>query len=462
MARTYNRGMDRSARVLVVDDSEDVRELYKLVLVAEGYEVATAGDGERGFQTARTWRPDLIVLDVVMPCMDGLQLLLKLRSDLPPPIPPVILCSGFDLTEQEALRRGAAAFLRKPIDVEDLLGAVTGALEGRAVTETIVGQQHDRAAVARQRVLAAARERVDRLEKQGVPSMKTFEVLAHAKIATVAAYLAIPRGALALVRDRKLSVLAATDDAALPIGFDLGHALPQAYEVLETGSSLLLPDASAHPYAAVARALGGIRFFAGVPLIMDGGTPVGVICVFDPGPRRIDTEELAALQLFGRRGSDILVRFAALGDATRLIRHGEGVVVNEVFEQLLDAELRILARKGGAMELAVVDVSDVNSVSAAITRAPHRERLMAGALGSARVAVYKRSLDGSATAQLAALLDELRKDNVVCEVGVVDVLGSGVRGLDARDLVYIASTALDRSIEHGGELRRVVIEERAG
>ena len=73
-------------------------------------------DGEDALQKIRRERPDLLVLDVVMPRMDGLELLLKMRSDLAPPIPPAILVSGFDLTEAEALRRGAERFLPKPVD----------------------------------------------------------------------------------------------------------------------------------------------------------------------------------------------------------------------------------------------------------------------------------------------------------------------------------------------------------
>ena len=68
-----------------------------------------------GFAKAKATRPDLILLDLIMPGMDGLEFLTLLRSDLAPPIPPAILCSGFELTEEEALRRGALMFVRKPV-----------------------------------------------------------------------------------------------------------------------------------------------------------------------------------------------------------------------------------------------------------------------------------------------------------------------------------------------------------
>src|SRR5262245_26796283 len=98
---------DRRMRILVVDDSEDIRDSFCLVLEEDGYEVLTASSGQEAIDKTRASRPDLILLDLVMPGMDGLEVLTRLRSDLAAPIPPTILCSGFDLTEEEALRRGA-------------------------------------------------------------------------------------------------------------------------------------------------------------------------------------------------------------------------------------------------------------------------------------------------------------------------------------------------------------------
>src|SRR5438270_3324882 len=127
-----------------------------MILAATGYDVITAEDGLAGFEAARREQPDVILLDVVMPVMDGLELLLKLRSDLLPPLPPVILCSGFDLTEDEALRRGAARFLRKPVETADLLEAVRDALARRTPPSDAIRRQHEHAAAGRRQVLDAA------------------------------------------------------------------------------------------------------------------------------------------------------------------------------------------------------------------------------------------------------------------------------------------------------------------
>jgi two-component system, OmpR family, sensor histidine kinase VicK len=115
--------------ILLVDDSDELLESCKLILETAGYSVRTALNGEEAFVQIRNDRPDLVLLDVVMPRMGGLELLLKLRSDLPPPLPPIILWSGSDLTEEEALRRGAVGFMQKPVARGDLLSGVGRVLE---------------------------------------------------------------------------------------------------------------------------------------------------------------------------------------------------------------------------------------------------------------------------------------------------------------------------------------------
>jgi CheY-like chemotaxis protein len=445
-------------RILVIDDSVDLRELYEMLFTGEGYEVQSASEALRGFERARNWRPDVILLDVVMPGMDGLELLRKLRSDLAPPVPPVILCSGFELSEAEALQRGAVCFLRKPTESEDLLAAVKDALEGKRQPAVKTKQQRVRSSAARGRVLERARALVSRIEAYGQAPMETFEDLAQVKLETLAAFVGVPRGASALVRGRKLAVMAATPATGLERDFDLGTSVPHAYTVLETGSSLLLPDAASSRFTTVSRSLGGMRFFAGVPLRV-GGVAVGVVCLYDPQPRVIDADELAALDLVGRRGSDVLLRFAETGDADRLVLRGHGIVVRGLFDELLEAELRLLDRLGGSMELAVLDLASLTGVDETLLRLGST-RMMAGLISPRRIALFKRAEDDSAGPQLAAVVEALRGGDRTRALGLVDILGAGVCGLAARDLVHVACLALDRAVERGEPQRRVVIEER--
>src|SRR5699024_68331 len=136
-------------------------------------------------------------------------------------IPPTILCSGFGLTEEEALRRGAVSFLRKPTEKADLLEAVANAMRGQPLRPDSVRRQRDHSSVAREHRRVEARELVTRLEANSGGTFAPLRALAQPKIATLASYTGIARGALALVRDDRLEVLAATDAARLEPGFDL-------------------------------------------------------------------------------------------------------------------------------------------------------------------------------------------------------------------------------------------------
>ena len=83
-----------------------------------------------------------------MPGMDGLEPLTRIRSDLAPPIPPAILCSGFELTEEEALRRGALMFVRKPVAPADLCEFVALGLRGERVSAETAARERAHSAAA--------------------------------------------------------------------------------------------------------------------------------------------------------------------------------------------------------------------------------------------------------------------------------------------------------------------------
>src|SRR5262245_48963458 len=109
--RGHRMGEGQSRVVLIVDDSSEVREYYQRVLRRAGYRVVLAGEGERALEVVRQIRPDCIVLDVMMPELDGLGVLERLPAEVPT-VPPVVVTSGFDWPEMEALARGARFFLR--------------------------------------------------------------------------------------------------------------------------------------------------------------------------------------------------------------------------------------------------------------------------------------------------------------------------------------------------------------
>ncbi|MBW2693750.1 MAG: response regulator, partial [Deltaproteobacteria bacterium] len=124
-------------RVLVIDDDPGVRDYMEALVSRQGYEVTAVADGEEALKNLETTQPDLITLDVVLPGMDGLQTLEKLKQRLPDV--PVVMLSGHGQARNivEAMRRGASDFLRKPFEVEELELAFQKALEKRALKQEV-------------------------------------------------------------------------------------------------------------------------------------------------------------------------------------------------------------------------------------------------------------------------------------------------------------------------------------
>ena len=108
--------------MLIVDDTQDVRDLYREYLTARGFRVATAPDGESGIAAALRYRPDVIVMDLAMPFVDGITATRRLKADARTRNVPVILLTGYAYRaiDQGALEAGASIFLTKPCLPEDL------------------------------------------------------------------------------------------------------------------------------------------------------------------------------------------------------------------------------------------------------------------------------------------------------------------------------------------------------
>jgi CheY-like chemotaxis protein len=111
------------ATVLVIDDNEGLAYLFERYLADQACQVVAANDGQEGLNTARTASPDVIVLDVMMPDIDGWELLQRLRADPATAGTPIVICSVINDPEL-ALSLGASAFLVKPFDRTDVLAVL--------------------------------------------------------------------------------------------------------------------------------------------------------------------------------------------------------------------------------------------------------------------------------------------------------------------------------------------------
>src|SRR5215813_1207223 len=110
-------------RILVVDDEPQITRVLRTSLSSSGYEVRTAEDGHAGLRMAREWQPNLLITDISMPNMDGIELSRQLRSESTLPI-IVLSVKGEEKTKVEALDAGADDYVTKPIGMEELLARV--------------------------------------------------------------------------------------------------------------------------------------------------------------------------------------------------------------------------------------------------------------------------------------------------------------------------------------------------
>src|SRR5205814_7799996 len=121
-------------RILIVDDERQITRVLSRGLTAKGYDVHVAADGEAALQTFGDWHPDLIITDLSMPNMNGLELCRRLRAFSEIPI-IVLSVKGDERAKVEALDAGADDYVTKPFNMNELLARVRAALRRAAARE---------------------------------------------------------------------------------------------------------------------------------------------------------------------------------------------------------------------------------------------------------------------------------------------------------------------------------------
>lgn len=120
------------SKILVVDDSNTLREMISDLLKGSGMKIDVASNGIEALEKIEISRPDLVVLDIVMPGMNGYELCRKLKSDPKTQNVPVVLCSskGEEFDRYWGMKQGADAYITKPFHPNDLIGTVKQLLRG--------------------------------------------------------------------------------------------------------------------------------------------------------------------------------------------------------------------------------------------------------------------------------------------------------------------------------------------
>jgi twitching motility two-component system response regulator PilH len=120
------------SKVLVVEDSAPQREMISELLQKSGLTVDIANDGVEALERMQTLQPDIVVLDIVMPRMNGYELCRQIKSDPLTQGVPVVICSakGEDFDRYWGMKQGADAYIAKPFQPKELIGTVKQLLRG--------------------------------------------------------------------------------------------------------------------------------------------------------------------------------------------------------------------------------------------------------------------------------------------------------------------------------------------
>ena len=119
--------LDKNSKtILIAEDHFDSREALRALLEAFGYEVIEAMNGYQAVEAARSKRPGLILMDVMMPVMDGFEAIRQIRQVPETSTVPIIAVTAMDGARELALSAGADDYVKKPIDIRRLIGLVNG------------------------------------------------------------------------------------------------------------------------------------------------------------------------------------------------------------------------------------------------------------------------------------------------------------------------------------------------
>ena len=126
-------------KILIVDDESGARTALEFLLRREGFEVRDAADGPTAIQECATFRPDLILLDIMMPGMDGFEVCRHIKATPETRLTPVVLITGLTATEDRimGINSGADDFLSKPIDLNELLARTRSLLRLKQYTDEL-------------------------------------------------------------------------------------------------------------------------------------------------------------------------------------------------------------------------------------------------------------------------------------------------------------------------------------
>ncbi|NQU44128.1 response regulator [bacterium] len=125
--------MSEKIRILVADDEEDIKIVLKMYLETVGYDVITAYDGLDTMERVKEEKPDLVLLDIMMPVIDGIEVLRQMKADEETRHIPVVMLTAASRSEMlaKAMKAGAVDYIAKPFEPEQVQEAIDKALQSK-------------------------------------------------------------------------------------------------------------------------------------------------------------------------------------------------------------------------------------------------------------------------------------------------------------------------------------------
>ncbi|MDR0549834.1 MAG: response regulator [Deltaproteobacteria bacterium] len=176
---TDSRTTEKTPKVLVVDDEELNRKLITAMLKPQGYEVVQAIDGEDCLDKVRVNPPDLILLDIIMPKLNGFEVVTRLKSEEQFSLIPIVMVTALgDVNDRvQALEVGADDFLTKPVDRMELRARVRSLLKVKAYNDHMVNY--------RQELESEVQKRTEEIQEANIKLAKAHEKLRGASLETI-------------------------------------------------------------------------------------------------------------------------------------------------------------------------------------------------------------------------------------------------------------------------------------
>ena len=277
-----------------------------------------------------------------MPGMGGLGLITRLRSDFTPPVPPIVVISGFPDAKAEAIRRGASRFETKPVSLDELL---------RVVEDVFADEPAPRV-----RPPELVRERREATRAIGEATLTRYlseDPGVFARIdALVKAMARFFGGCSVLVfmlRDGTLK-LVASSNLAHPLHADATNILPLVNDVVETAGSLVVTNGASQWLAHRGEWL-GVHFLVAVPLVLDRAA-VGALCLVDEAPHDFGSAALRILEYLARRGA------AGVRGGPRTI-DDSGLLERAAFAAVFHGSVLSAQDAGHALGFTIFEVTEV-------------------------------------------------------------------------------------------------------